>query len=335
MSYPLVELHCHLDGSLPKWFVIEKALKLGMIEEKDAQEYAQHFEIKNAPDLIEALKVFDDIALLLQDKESLKEAVVAVADQSYEQGIRMCELRFAPGIHLQKGLTIRDAIEAVLEGRLEALAKHSDMVIGILVCMMNNGPMVDNWAANREVVEVGADYLGKGVVGLDLAGAEGWNPMLSYKDLFVRARELGYKITIHAGESGPASNVSEALSMKPDRIGHGTHAVMDEKVYQELVASKTFVECCPGSNVVSHCIEKIEDHPFVRFFNDGIPCNTNTDDTLVIGTDMETELNTLRNVFKFTEKDIVKMQLYAAKASFCEGKDSIIKELEDCLVSMD
>ncbi|MCF0115867.1 MAG: adenosine deaminase family protein [Erysipelotrichaceae bacterium] len=335
MNYPLVELHCHLDGSLPTWFVEQKALQLGIIKRSEAEAYIKHFDMNGVENLVEGLKIFDDIAILLQDKESLKESVVAVVEQSYAQGVRLCELRFAPAIHLQKGLTIRDAIEAVCEGRLEALKVHPDMVIGILVCMMNSGPMVDNWALNREVVEVGAEYLDKGVVGIDLAGAEGWNPMLSYKELFDRARELGYKVTIHAGESGPASNVSEALSMHPDRLGHGTHAILDEGVYQELKDSGVFVECCPRSNVVSTCISKIEDHPFVRFYEDGIPCNTNSDDTLVINTSMEDELTVLRNVFKFSEKDIVKMQLMGAKASFCEGKERIIQQLEDYLVSLD
>ena len=84
-----------------------------------------------------------------------------------------------------------------------------------------------------EIVELAKRYMSRGVVGVDIAGNELRPLDQRHIDGFQQARGLGLHITVHAGESGPASNVRQAIEvLGAERIGHGYHVVDDEEVYQ-------------------------------------------------------------------------------------------------------
>ena len=70
------------------------------------------------------------------------------------------EVRFAPQLHKRAGLTQRQAVEAVLEGRRQALAEHPDYDAGILLCAMCIGPETVNMEENLETVRLAKDFLG-------------------------------------------------------------------------------------------------------------------------------------------------------------------------------
>lgn len=83
----------------------------------------------------------------------------------------------------------------------------------------------DNQKQNMETVKLAKKFLGKGVVGLDLAGAEGPIPNIKYKFFFDQAKKLGVPYTIHAGEADGPDSISQALAMGAKRIGHGILAL--------------------------------------------------------------------------------------------------------------
>ena len=61
-------------------------------------------------------------------------------------------------------------------------------------------------------------------------------------------RRLG--LTVHAGETGGAEEVREALeALEPDRIGHGVRSAEDASVVAMLRERGTVLEVCPSSNL--------------------------------------------------------------------------------------
>ena len=127
-------------------------------------------------------------------------------------------------------MTQRQAVEAVLEGRRQGSEARPGIDIGILLCMMCVGPETANWEANAETVETAAEYLGQGVVGIDLAGAEGIVPLRNFAPLFQLAREKRIPFTCHAGDSPGPDTVADALDFGARRIGHGQHPGVAVKV---------------------------------------------------------------------------------------------------------
>ena len=240
--YPRVELHCHLDGALPSSTFYKLALKEGVIDKTvDEITWKNQIIITEAMPLSECLKRFDQITALLQTPENLEEAAYSLALSMYEQGIRLAEIRFAPQQHILQ-MTQNQAVEAVLRGVNKVMLIHPDMIIGIIVCMMNYGEDVDNDDANMDTLNTAIAYKDKGVVGIDLAGAEGAKPTESFRYLFEKAYHEGINITIHAGEVCPAEAVRTAMSMHANRIGHGIHGWNDPDVAKEMIARQIPLE---------------------------------------------------------------------------------------------
>lgn len=335
MKYPRVELHCHLDGALTPETFYKLSLAHGIIDKSmDQETWRKQNIIREAMPLTECLKRFDLLVSLLQTKEELIEATETLGISMYEQGIRLAEIRFAPQKHTEQKMSQENAIEAVLEGMNHVMKKHPDMIMGIIVCMMNCGPEIDNDADNLETVELAIKFKDKGVVGLDLAGAEGANPTESYRALFEKAHQAHVNITIHAGEVCSADVVKCAMSMHAKRIGHGIHGWQDPLVAKEIMDRKIPLEVNVTSNILANTVDSIQDHPIREMVDQGAIVTISTDDPLLCGVTLQDEYDLLKREFQFTEKDLIQFNLNAARASFCEGKESVIDKLEELLESL-
>ena len=334
MNYPRVQLHCHLDGAIPERLFVKYSREGGYVPEGVSdEEWIRQNVMTESMTLSEGLEKFVLLTAILQTKEHLTEVTETILDDYYEEGSRLVELRFAPQSHTEKEMDMEDAILAVLEGRKRAMEKHPDLVCGILVCIMNYGQEWGCLENNIRTVELAAKYKDQGVVGIDLAGDEMATPIESYAPQFEMAKQLGVNFTIHAGESGPASNVAFALSIGAKRIGHGIHSIQDERVVKEIIEKGVTLEVSPTSNVLSRCVPSYKEHPIRTFFDRGVRVNVNTDDPSLFGIRLEEEYQKLRETFHFTEKELALMNLYGAEASFCEGKEKIIEELKAYLAA--
>lgn len=83
-----------------------------------------------------------------------------------------------------------------------------------------------------EIVSLAHRYMSQGVVGVDIAGNELLPLDPRHIDGFLTAKKLGLHVTVHAGESGPAENVRQAIEdLGAERIGHGYHVLQNEDIY--------------------------------------------------------------------------------------------------------
>ena len=99
--------------------------------------------------------------------------------------------------------------------------------------------------------------MSRGVVGLDIAGDELRPLDQRHIDGFRQAREMGLHITAHAGESGPAANVRQAIEvLGAERIGHGYHVVEDEEIYRFARERKVHFEVRTLLNLVHNAMHE-------------------------------------------------------------------------------
>lgn len=222
---PKIELHLHLDGAVPPetmWRMAQEkhvSLPVDTLDEF----YAWLVKTADCRDVNTYLARFELPLQLMQDAPGITRITCDVLTTLARQGHIYDELRFAPQLHTRAGLRQQDAIEAVLAGREQALRAFPDYRCGILLCCMCIGPETANMAENLETVRLTQEYLGSGVVGMDLAGAEGIVPLRNFHPIFDLARELGLPFTCHAGDSQGPDTVRDALEFGAKRIGHGHH----------------------------------------------------------------------------------------------------------------
>lgn len=314
------DLHLHLDGSLSIDTVKLLAAQIGYdFEGQGGRESLVAGE--NCESLVDYLKCFDLPGMLLQTEEALELASCDLTERLASQGLILSEIRFAPQLHMGKGLTKEKAVEAVIRGVKRGAGK-SRIKAGILLCSMVNGSDREN----EETFELAQAYLGKGVVGLDLAGPEGLIPMEHFEPLFKTAGRKGIPFTIHAGECGDYENIIKAVHYGAKRIGHGCAAIRSEACMDLLKKEKITLEMCVVSNLQTKAVPSIEEHPLKAFYDRGIRVTYNTDNMTVSDTTLEKEAELIKKYMGFTEADLRQMNRYALESAFLEEgeKEKII-----------
>lgn len=311
-----VELHCHFDGSLN----VETSYKLGKERNilKEGMTYEEFAKEMPVPSDNVSLETFLDHFVfplaLLQDAEALEESMVACIGDLEKDNVCYAEIRFAPLAHLQKGMTQEDAVIACLKGVERAKEIYPDITVQLILCMMCDA--IGDSEINMETARLAAKYYGKGVCALDLAGVEGMVPYANYKKSIEMVKKAGCKVTLHAGESGPASNVREAINMGADRIGHGGHALSDDELVQEIVDKKIVLEQCVTSNIQCHNQPSYEEHCIRPLFDRGVKVTVNTDNRSLSGTTLTEEIDKLKKYMHFTDDEIHQMMEYAIDGAF-------------------
>lgn len=313
---PKIDLHCHLDGSLRPETIIDIAKKEGIaIPSFDINEIQREITIPlECKSLNEYLKAFAIPNLVMQSKESLRRITFELFEDAAQENVKYMEVRFAPLLHTVRGLTVEEIIQSVIDGINEAEKKY-DIKGNLILSCMRIMP-VDRVF---EVVEKGKQFLGKGVVGIDLCASEEEGFCERFVEPIALARAYGYRVTIHAGETGIGKNVLEAVKLLgAERIGHGVFIKDCIEAYKIVKERKVTLEMCPTSNVQTKAVNSFHEHPIYDFYKDGIKVTVNTDNRTVSGTNMTEECNLLFKQFNITYEDYKQIYCNSVEACFAD-----------------
>ncbi|HEM5197128.1 TPA: adenosine deaminase [Streptococcus suis] len=311
------ELHCHLDGSLSLSAIRQLAqLEEISIPDKD-EELRKLVSIEGKVDsLMTYLKTFDFVRPLLQTEEALEIAISDVLRQASEDGVLYIELRFAPELSTDKGLTILEAVNAVLRG-MEKAQKEFAIVAKLLVC----GLKQTDPRQTREIFSAIADLAPKGLVGFDFAGNEADYPTHELAEWIDYTRSLGYPMTFHAGECGCVTNVAQALALGIKRIGHGTALSGHAEAIQAFVNSGATLEMCLTSNLQTGAAQTLADFPYEQLVQAGAKITINTDNRTVSNTNLNKEYQLFIEYFGTTKEEFYQFNRNAIQASFASEEE--------------
>jgi len=326
-TMPKIELHCHLDGSVRPETIIDIAKREGIhIPSFDIEEMKEELIAPlDCESLDEYLEKFSIPNAVMQSKENLKRITFELYEDAAKENVKYMEVRFAPLLHTQKGLSVKEIIGSVIEGMKEAEEKFDIKGNIILSCMRT-------MSAERafEVVEQGKNFLGKGVVAIDLCASEEEGFCGKFIEPIALAREYGYRVTIHAGETGVGKNVLEAVEwLGAERIGHGVYITDCPEAYQVVKEKQIVLEICPTSNVQTKAVNQFRDHPLYDFHKDGIKITINTDNRTVSDTTMTKECELVWNEFAMSDEDYREIDMNSVEAAFAsdEVKEGLKKYL--------
>ena len=319
-----IDLHLHLDGSVSLKSARELSKIEGVFLPSSDEELEKLLSVgKNCRDLNEYLEKFTLPVSLLQSEKSLEKCAFNLCRELFEQGFIYAEIRFAPQLHLQKGLTQKQVVESVLKG-----VKESGFKANVILCAMRSGD--DNSRENLETASRVKQFLNKGVCALDLAGAESLFPNEKYSYLFEKAREYNIPFTIHSGEALGAESVEKALEFGAKRIGHGVRSVESEKTLQILKDKKIPLEICPTSNLNTKMFNNYSEIPLEKLIDSGVIVTVNSDNMTVSGTNARKDMQHL--IDNLSKEQVRELILNSVTASFLskEEKVELKKMVEGC-----
>lgn len=323
----MIDLHLHLDGSLnPKNIPTMAKMSKVTLPFTDTREISREMTVSHdCKNLGEYLEKFDLPLLLLQTSECIEYAVYELIRDVSAQGLCYAEIRFAPQLHLQNGLTQAEAVSAAIRGRNRG-ADDFGIDVNLILCCMRGS---DNADKNVQTVTVAKQFLGAGVCAADLAGNEAAYPTESFGDVFALARRMGVPIVIHAGEAAGAESIWHALELGAVRIGHGIHALEDERLMCELKQKKIYLEMCYSSNLQIKTVGCAADYPLLRFMSAGIGVTLNTDNLTVSGTDLKREYAAVQKQFGLSDDTLRDIALNSVDAAFITNaqKDALRKRI--------
>ena len=320
-SLKLADIHRHFDGSIRPatlWELSETYYSA--VPGLDFEQFCHYLQWDDSLDntLLDYLDKFHVPLQYTQFYDNIKRISYELAEDAYNDGIRLLELRMNPLIHRRAGLTTRQVIHATRKGFSAFGAEHPDFKAGIIViAMRNHGGNMARILLREIIGEKEEFHDGVGVIGFDIAGHEAPFPPLLFKDAYRLAADMGLKRTAHAGESEGPERIWEALdNLDPQRIGHGTSAGQDPELIKRLAADGIYLEVCLSSNVQTGAVARLADHPLPRFLDAGVKVALCTDNPTVSNTSLSREYELAMDTFGLTENDVKDLVRMSCQGTF-------------------
>jgi adenosine deaminase len=326
---PKALLHDHLDGGLRPTTVVELARQTGYrgLPTEDPAELASWFTRGADRKSLELyLETFAHTVGVLQERDAIVRVASECAEDLAADGVVYAEIRYAPELSVERGLTLDEVVEANLEGfRLgmdRAREAGRPIVVKSLITAMRQA------ARSSEIAQLAVRHRDEGVVGFDIAGPESGYRPTRHLDAFEYVRRENFHITIHAGESFGLPSIWEALQYcGAERLGHGVRIVDDITVRDDGSVSlgrlaayvrdrRVPLEMCPTSNVHSGAAPSIEKHPIDLLRRLRFRVTLNTDNRLMSNVSLSTEFESLDRAFGIGLGEMEWLTINAMKSAF-------------------
>jgi adenosine deaminase len=272
------------------------------------------------------LEKFKTLRLFYKSPDVIHRVTQEAVEDAAKDNIRYMELRFTPvALSRAEGFPLHDVMDWVITSA-NAAAEKFNVKIGLIVSVNRH----ESPDLAEQVAWLAADRIKDNVFGIDLAGNEAEFKAEPFYGLFKEARQAGLRVTIHAGEWGPAENIREAIQkLNAERIGHGVRVMEDESVVALAKERKTTFEVCVTSNYQSGVVKTLEEHPLPRMVEAGLDVTVNTDDPSVSRITLSHEYQHVSQDLKLPISTLKDTVINAAQASFL--KDDEKKKLIDSL----
>jgi adenosine deaminase len=326
---PKALLHDHLDGGLRPATVIDLASEYGYagLPTTDVDDLAAWFRRGADRKSLELyLETFAHTVGVLQDRDAIIRVAAECAEDLAADGVVYAEVRYAPELSTEKGMTLDEVVEANLEGfrigSMRAAEAGHPIVMKALVTAMRQA------ARSVEVAECAVRWRDAGVVGFDIAGPEAGYRPTRHLEAFDKVRHENFHITIHAGEGFGLPSIWEALQFcGAERLGHGVRIVDDIQVLDDgsvaLGRLAAFVrdrrvplEMCPTSNVHSGAATSVAEHPIDLLRRLRFRVTVNTDNRLMSNVSMSSEMQALDQAFGIGLGEMEWLTINAMKSAF-------------------
>lgn len=304
---PKIELHLHLDCSLS--YKVVNQLKPEVTYEEYQRDYIAPSKCTDLVDYIaRAVKGIE----LMQTKEQLRLVTLDLFEQLKTDNVIYAEIRFAPLLHIENGLTPPEVVSAVNDAVTEGI-ERTGVLAGIILCTLRHY----SESQSMGTVKLIEQFKGTNVAGFDIAADEAGFPIDNHIAAFTYAKTHGINCTAHAGEARGADSVWETLQhFHPSRIGHGVRCIEDPELISFMKKGGIHIEVCPTSNIQTNIYDTIADHTADKIYRSGLSMSINTDGRTVSPVTLTGEYQTMQQVFGWNKEHFLKCNLEAIEHAF-------------------
>jgi aminodeoxyfutalosine deaminase len=283
VTFPKIELHVHLEGTLRPATLLEIARRNDYALPADTVEgIAKLFDFRDFSHFIEVWILTTNA---MRRYEDFRQVVADYAAEAASHGAVYVEAIFSPAERARRGVDWDEMFSGYCDGAAEARELY-----GLEVRLTPDIYRGASDEAARQVVAYSAKHRHRGIVGVGLGGLEAEFPPEEYASVFELVRGEGLGSVPHAGEVAGPSSVRGALdALHADRIRHGIRSIEDAALVAELRERQIVLDICPTSNVRTAVVRSLEEHPLRQLLEAGVRCSISTDDPAMFDTDLTRE----------------------------------------------
>ncbi|KPL93843.1 adenosine deaminase [Vibrio splendidus] len=323
---PKVELHLHIEGTLEPELMFQLAKRNNVsIPFDNPNQVRDAYQFHNLQSFLDIYYQGANVLIHEQDFYDLTWAYLLKCQQD---NVVHTEIFFDPQTHTERGI----AFEVIISGITQAL-NQAEQELGIssqlIMCFLRH---LDEDSA-FETLQQALPYKDK-IIAVGLDSSEKGNPPEKFKHVFQEAINQGFLTVAHAGEEGPAQNISDALSLLGiTRIDHGVRCVEDEDLMEQLIAKRTPLTVCPLSNTKLKVFDTMQEHNIVELLRKGLCVTINSDDPAYFGGYMNDNFLAVANAHPLTKNELAQFSINAVEASFISphAKEDIIAQVRQYL----
>ena len=323
---PKVELHLHIEGTLEPELMFQLAKRNNVsIPFDNPDQVRDAYQFHNLQSFLDIYYQGANVLIHEQDFYDLTWAYLLKCQQD---NVVHTEIFFDPQTHTERGI----AFEVIIGGITQAL-NQAEQELGIssqlIMCFLRH---LDEDSA-FETLKQALPYKDK-IIAVGLDSSEKGNPPEKFKHVFQEAINQGFLTVAHAGEEGPAQNISDALSLLGiTRIDHGVRCVEDEDLMEQLIAKRTPLTVCPLSNTKLKVFDTMQEHNIVELLRKGLCVTINSDDPAYFGGYMNDNFLAVANAHPLTKNELAQFSINAVEASFISphAKEDLIAQVRQYL----
>ena len=328
---PKAELHVHHVGSASPRIVSELAARHPGKVPSDPGELASFFAFRDFAHFIEVYLAVVDLVRTAEDVRLLTYEVAR--EMATGQNVKYAELTCTPYTSVKAGVPIEAFNEAIEDARVAA-----ERDFGIELRWIFDVPGEFGVPAADDTLDWALHHAPDALIGFGLGGPEVGVPRPLFQRHFEAARAAGLHSVPHAGETTGPQTVWDALKLLgAERIGHGTSSAQDPALLAHLAEHRIPLEVCPSSNVATHAVESLGEHPITAFRDAGVVITVNSDDPPMFGTTLNREYEIAADLLGLDRLGLAGLAKSAVSASFLDehGKTRLAAEIDAHLAAFE
>lgn len=327
---PKAEMHMHLEGSL------EPELKLKLAERNNIDISQDTVEEVRASyqfdDLSSFLAVYYPAMNVLQTEEDFYDLAMAYLKRTKEDGVVYAEVFFDPQAHTSRGVDFADVVNGYYKATIDG-EKEYGVKSNLIMCFLRD----ESVESAEKHYELALDYKDK-ILGIGLDSDEQDNPPMKFYDVFQRAKEDGFHITMHCDidQEDSISHIKDVITkIGVERIDHGTNILEDDDLTNLAIEKELGFTCCPLSN--GFVTDDMKADEIVELLRRGALVSIASDDPAYFGGYAADNMIALAEKANLSKKDIVELAKNSIKSTWLEAdeKEKYLEDIADYVESYD
>jgi adenosine deaminase len=320
---PKAELHLHIEGTL------EPELRFHLAERNSMDlPYADVDEMRKSyvfHDLSSFLPVYYDAMTVLRTPRDFYDLALAYLERAATDNVRYAEIFFDPQAHTSRGVEFHTVL-AGLRNAVTDARRRLGIRAQLIMCILRDHSAEYAMATLMESLPYR-----DAIVGLGLDSDERGNPPEKFAAVFRRARDEGYRITMHCDvdQVGSTEHIRQCLDLiDVERIDHGVNVLEEGSLVEEAARRGLGFTVCPVSN--RYVTGDMKGHELREMLDRGLRATVNSDDPAYFRAYVADNLVAVADEAGLSQADLVQLERNAFEVSWLPTgpKEELLGQLD-------